>query len=231
MLRIISYNIQYGFKIDEIYKWINSLEKKPDIICFQEFPVNEIENLKKITLFKDMGFAFVTGLSRRGIPHGELTIFDVNNLSLINSIEIDLGVDHIEKIYKRYPTKRSALVTTFQRNNKKINIINVHLSAVTLNSGRRKQIKTLIEKVDLDRTIIIGDFNYSNLFGGKSLLQMMEYYKFKLAGEGIITNKYKGKISQQLDYVFYKNLALQELEVFELNFSDHFPIMAEFDIE
>jgi endonuclease/exonuclease/phosphatase family metal-dependent hydrolase len=231
MLRIISYNIQYGFKIEEIYKWINSLEKKPDIICLQEFPVNEIENLNKITIFKDLGYAFVTGLSRKGIPHGELTIFDTKEFNLIKSVEIDLGVDHVEKFYKRYPTKRSALVTTFKRNNKKINIINVHLSAATLNSGRRKQIKTLIEKIDFDRTIIIGDFNYSNLFGGKSLIQLMEYYKFKLAGEGLVTNRYKGKISQQLDYVFYRNLKLQKLKVFELKFSDHFPVIAEFDIE
>jgi endonuclease/exonuclease/phosphatase family metal-dependent hydrolase len=231
MLRIISYNIQYGFKIDEIYKWINSIEKKPDIICLQEFPIKEIESLNQITIYKDLGYAFVTGLSRRGVPHGELTIFDTKNFNLKKSVEIDLGVDHVEKFYKRYPTKRSALITTFQKNNKQINIINVHLSAATLNSGRRKQIKTLMGKIDLDRTIIIGDFNYSNLMGGKSLIQTMEYYKFKLAGEGLVTNKYKGKISQQLDYVFYRNLKLLDLKVFELKFSDHFPVVAEFDFE
>ena len=37
-------------------------------------------------------------------------------------------------------------------------------------------------------------------------------------------------LGQQLDYVFYKNLTLKNIEVKDVKFSDHFPISAEFNL-
>ncbi len=230
MIRLISYNVEYGKKINEIYKWLNTFKKTPDIICFQEFPSSELGNLKEIKIFNNSGFSFATGLKKNGVAYGELTVFDAEKFNLIKSIEIDLGIDHVEKFYKRYPTRRSALVTVFKYNSTQLNLINVHLSAAALNSGRLNQVNTLVESAKNGKSIIAGDFNYSNLFPGNNLIKLMKDLKFKLAGENIITNKYKGRISQQLDYVFYKELKLKNLEVIDLSYSDHYPLIAEFEI-
>jgi endonuclease/exonuclease/phosphatase family metal-dependent hydrolase len=227
MLSIITYNVEYGKKIDGIYKWINLLKKSPDIICLQEFPIAELKNLKKIKVFEELGYAFVTGLKKNGESFGELTLFEAEKIKLVKSIEVDLGSDHAEKFYKRYPTRRSALITKFKIGKQEVSVINVHLSAASLNSGRRNQIKTLVNMTDESKTLIVGDFNYTSIFRGESLLVMMENEGFKLAGENIITNKYKGKISQRLDYIFYKGLLLDDLKVFKLTYSDHYPILAE----
>ncbi len=231
MIRLITYNVEYGKQLTEIYKWINSLNFQPDIICFQEFPISELENLKKIKIFKEPGHAFVSGLKKGGIAYGELTMFNSKKLNLINSVEIDLGIDHAEKFYKRFPTRRSALFTVFNYKNEKFSLINVHLSAAALNSSRRNQINTLINNFNNGRSIIAGDFNYSNILWGEGLIKHMNDLNFKLAGESIITNKYKGKISQQLDYVFYKDLKLKKIEVVELTYSDHYPVISEFALE
>lgn len=230
MIRIISYNIEYGKRINEIYDWINSIQSSPDIICFQEFPIDELENLKEVKIFKKPGFAFVSGLKKKGVAHGQLTMFNSEKFNLINSIEIDLGLDHAEKFYKRFPTRRSALITVFNYKKELISLTNVHLSAAAFNSRRRDQVDKVINYYPTNcASIIAGDFNYTSLVWGNVLIEHMNEFKFKLAGEKMITNKYKGIISQQLDYIFYKEIKHIKTEVFELPYSDHFPIISDFE--
>lgn len=230
MIRIISYNIEYGKRLDEIYDWINSFKTPPDIICFQEFPINELKNINEIKIFEKVGFAFISGLKKKGVAHGQLTMFNSKKFNLINSVEIDLGMDHAEKFYKRFPTRRSALITIFNYKKELLSLTNVHLSAAAFNSRRRDQINKIVDYSINCGSIITGDFNYTNLLWGDVLIKHMEELNFKLAGEKIITNKYKGILPQQLDYVFFKKLKHKKTEVFDLPFSDHFPVLSEFEV-
>ena len=58
----------------------------------------------------------------------------------------------------------------------------------------------------------------------------MEKFDFSLGGKDLVTNKYKYKIPQQLDYVFYKNVKHEKTEVFDLPYSDHFPVLSQFKV-
>jgi endonuclease/exonuclease/phosphatase family metal-dependent hydrolase len=231
MITILSYNIEYGRKLDEIISWINSLENLPQIICFQEFPEKELEDLKSRKFFKEQNLFFAKGLSSKGEFFGELTIVDSSVIKLSETKYLDFGPDHVESVFKRKIIKRSAIITEFKYKGKEFSLANVHLTPVALHGKRRKQLSKVIQDSVIERSIIVGDFNYSSLFNKNGLITFMDKHGYILAGENLITNKYKYKIPQQLDYVFYKNLKHIKTQVFDLSFSDHFPVITEFDVE
>jgi len=230
MLTVLSYNVEYGTKIKEIYNWILESKEKPQIICFQEFPEKEVENLKKNKIFKNQNIFFAKGLSKKDDFFGELTIIDSSAVKLTEVKYLDFGPDHIESIFKRKIIKRSAIIIEFEINGKTIELANVHLTPASLHSKRRKQLVKVIQETSSETAIIVGDFNYSSLLNKKGLISFMEKYDYDLAGENLITNKYKYKIPQQLDYVFYKKLIHNKTEVFDLPYSDHFPVLSQFKI-
>lgn len=230
MVNIISYNVEYGNNLNEIYNWIKSLEKQPQIICFQEFPEDKIDELRNNKIFQNQTLCFAKGLTSRGKFFGELTIIDNTRLKIVSNNFIDFGVDSLESKFKRKKIKRSAIITILKNRENKFSITNVHLTPLSLNSRRKKQLKEVVGNINLNNSIIIGDFNYSSLLTRGGLVVLMKEHSYYLAGEKIITNKYKHKIPQQLDYVFYKNVEVKNVEVLELPYSDHFPVLADLDI-
>ena len=232
MLKIITYNIETGKKLNKIYKWIEEFRSNTDIICFQEFPEEEIKNLLNNEFLKEYSYSFSPGLKKNSKQLGQITLFKKNKLKLIEEYIIDIGHDDLEILYKKTPTKRSALVTTFEIDGKQFIVANVHLSAFTINIKRRKQTKKVIEGfIKSVPFILLGDFNYSSLFGRKSFINYMEKLGLILAGEKMITNKYKGFLKQQLDYIFYYGFKIYDIKVEELDYSDHFPVIADFDFK
>ena len=232
MIKIITYNIETGKNLEKIYKWIEEYRQNTDIICFQEFPQEELGKIAENILLKNYSYSFSPGLKKNGKQLGQLTLFKKNKIKLIEDYVIDIGHDDFEVLYKKTPTKRSALVTTFEIDDRQFIVANVHLSAFAINLKRRKQtqkvIEGLIESVPL---ILLGDFNYSSLIGRRPFISYMEKLGLTMAGEKMITNKYKGFLRQQLDYVFYNGFKLNDIRVEELDYSDHFPLNAEFDLE
>lgn len=149
---------------------------------------------------------------------------------LVEEYIIDIGHDDLEVLYKKVPTKRSALVTTFEKNGNQFIIANVHLSAFSFNLKRRKQSELVLEGlIKSVPVIMLGDFNYSSLIGRKTFIEFMRKLGLQMAGEKMITNKYKGILKQQLDYVFYKGYKLSDIKVEELPFSDHYPVISNFE--
>jgi len=227
---VLSYNVEYGLNLDEIFQWIKTLNKKPHIICFQEFPEKEISSLEKNKIFKNQETFFTKGLTNKNEFFGELTIIDISVVKVIDVKYIDFGLAHFESIYKRKILKRSAIISKVGINDKEISVANVHLTPASIHGIRRKQLLKVIENINSENAIILGDFNYSSLLNKGGLIKFMEKYNYSLSGEKLITNKYKYKIPQQLDYVFYKNLKHLKTEVFDLPHSDHFPVIAELEI-
>lgn len=231
MLKLITYNIAEGKNLPKIYDWIEKEHRNVDIICFQEFPEKEITNIKKYNFLKNFKSSFSPGLKKRKIQLGQLTLYK-NQFKLIEEYVIDLGHDDLEVIYKKIPTKRSALVTTLEYNKNQFIISNVHLSAFSFNLNRRKQLKKVIEAMTSSVPVImLGDFNYSNLFGRKFFIKYMESLDLTMAGEKMITNKYKKIIKQQLDYVFYNGFKISDIKVHNLSFSDHYPVIVNFELK
>lgn len=229
-MTVLSYNVEYGLKLTEIYKWIKTLDKKPQIICFQEFPEDELSNLDKNKIFPDQTICFTKGLTSKGKYFGELTIFDSSEIKLISNINLDFRFNGIENLYGRKKIKRSAIITTFKKENIEFSLANIHLTPFSLHGLRRKQLEEVIASIQKDKSIILGDFNYSSLLNRNGLISFMEKYFYKIAGEKLVTNKYKYKIPQQLDYIFYKNLKVNNVDVLNLPYSDHFPIIADLKI-
>lgn len=231
MLKIITYNIAEGINLPKIYDWIEKNNSNVDIICFQEFPENSIENIKDFLFLKKFNHIFSPGLKKNNQQLGQLTLYKKNNFKLIEDYVIDLGKDDLEIIYKKVPTKRSALITTFEINRNQFIIANVHLSAFSFNLNRRRQLKKVVEGMTTSVPVImLGDFNYSNLFGRRFFIKYMENLGFNMAGGKMITNKYKKLINQQLDYVFYEGLKLSDIKVKNLPFSDHYPVIVNFEL-
>ena len=231
MLRIITYNIYYGEQLTKIYSWLESLEKKPDIICFQEFPKNELRSLGKQNIVENMSFCFSSGLAKDNKVFGQVTVFNTKKLTLSGKKSIPLGTDYLEKFYKKNPNKRSALLSIFEYRDSMFVLVNVHLSALSINSKRREQISIILKQLKSSATMILGDFNYSSLWGRTGLINFMKDNNFEVAGEKMITNRYKRKIPQQLDYVFFKNIKLNNVAVEKVDFSDHYPVIVEMEIK
>lgn len=232
MLKLITYNIGEGKEVDKIYKWIDEEQNNVDIICLQEFPEKELINLENNKFIKNFKHSFSPGLKKRNIQLGQLTLFRKKYFNLVEEYTIDLGHDDLEVIYRKIPTKRSALITTLEYNKNQFIVSNVHLSAFSFNVNRRKQLKKVIEGMTSSVPVVmLGDFNYSNLFGRKFFIKYMQGLGLTMAGEKMITNKYKRILKQQLDYVFYQGFRLGDIKVKNLSFSDHYPVIVNFEFK
>lgn len=228
MISVLTYNIEFGKRLNEILVWLTSLEDKPQIICLQEFPEKELEKLRKINIFNNQKVYFAKGLSSKEESFGEVTIVNGALIKVEDEIYLDFGKDFAESLYKRQEIKRSALILKCSLNDIHFTISNLHLTPLALNKTRREQIEKVLKNVNTPKSIILGDFNYSNILTRGGLLSLMSNNEYLLAGEKLITNKYKYKIPQQLDYVFYKGFELKDVLIDPHVFSDHFPVFAHF---
>lgn len=55
MHELLSYNTQYGKRLDEINGWVERLPQQPDIICYQEYPEDKVDNANPL---KSSGYKY-----------------------------------------------------------------------------------------------------------------------------------------------------------------------------
>ncbi len=233
MLSFFSYNIYRGKKIDQIYDWFHEHATDFDFCCFQEFPESSIE--KFIEPIKDQysyefssAFTFSPGIKRREEIYGQLTLFNKKNLKLVNSRIVNLGGSKIEKSLFRNSMERTALITRFKYKKCFFIVTNCHLTPFTHNNRRLRQLELVIKHIRKnDIAIITGDFNYPSI-RQKGLIEFMENNSFENGALNFKTYKIFF-IRQQYDYIFSKNCEIKEIKVERLKFSDHYPIIAQFD--
>lgn len=222
-MEILSYNIHFGKKLEKTIDWIKKLSPQPDIICLQEFPLEKLNIIKKS--FYKFGFNFSPSMIKSKKIYGELTAHKKSLIRIMESLPVSLGMNRMERKICRLKGERSALVTKFMYKDQKITITNVQLTMLGLHHTRRKQIYRIIQNLpDKESSLIVGDYNYSNLTGNKSLKKFMKKNSFQLVGTHITTH-HLFKIPQQLDYVFVKNCSVNSLRVEKIKFSDHLPII------
>ena len=179
--------------------------------------------------------------------------FNNSNIILLSKTVFDF-LFSFPKIFNSNQLKRNVLKTVFKvkTTNKKIAVFNTHLTVYGSNNTRIKQLRNVLNNFKIDKNssaIIAGDFNYFP-YGRKKLEKIMLEHGFKEATKKLTyTIKYRNLkdfyfnfivrgiikifsflISDRLkiDYIFYKKLKLISCQRINIDYSDHYPIMAKF---
>lgn len=222
----ISYNIQFGKKFADVIGWIEQAELYPEVFCFQEFPEEKLSFFETFLAKRGYEFVYTPSIIIRGVKMGELTAHKRSDLELLGHKELLLGRYLWEKSHRAVKGQRSALLTSYRYKDEYFSVGNVHLSNFSPHSMRYKQLRKVIEELRFfsEDSLIIGDFNYTSLFGVKRLFKFMDTFGFSCIDKRLITHKIFNHIPQQLDYIFYKGFNPQEIAVHKVPHSDHLPL-------
>lgn len=87
----LTYNIFLGKKLDSVLSWLYLKNELLDFYCFQEFPEQNIPDLKIYLDRLGYDFQFAPGFIRYGVTYGELTAFRKSKLKLQKAEAISLG--------------------------------------------------------------------------------------------------------------------------------------------
>lgn len=163
------------------------------------------------------------------------------------------------RLIKKSSVERTLLHTNFSLDSsrKKISVCNIHLSLYATNAERIRQLKSILTSSRRYRGpfVVTGDFNYYP-YGRKNLDKLMKSYQFD---EATCNLRYTFTISKKMDtynviqrfgakllnfafikkffsdnfkvdYMFYKHLRLVTTKRIEIRHSDHYPILAIFEV-
>jgi len=253
---ILTFNLLYNSAYARLEKILNVY--KPDIIILQEVETKE-DNLALLEKFNYTLADYSNSFMYIDQVFGIATFYNKKKFKLTSSRPIWLSrglfeyIFDVVRILKGKGQLRSILKTDFicLSNNKKLTIYNVHLSAMSTNDIRIKQIKQALNFYQLDKmtpTIIAGDFNYP--YRRKRLEKLMNKYDLKEATRNLtytfcskkkagyfliqkILSVVVSKIyhnQYKLDYVYYKKLKLIKTSRINVELSDHFPILSVFEL-
>ena len=161
-------------------------------------------------------------------------------------------------LFKNKGVRRTILKTNIdiKLTKKTITVYNLHLSAISLNSLRIKQLKMLdLDELNKEGSVVLtGDFNFP--IERKRLENIMNKYQLKEATNNLfytmrfpiyalsqfgliyrffylLFSKIIRKIwvnEVKLDYIFYRGLKNLSTKRINVEHSDHFPIIAQFEI-
>ncbi len=255
---ILTYNLLYNKAISRLSEIIN--DYSPDIICLQEIDTENIHNNPIIKLNYQLANYAHCFVSANKI-YGVATFYKPTIFRLLRSKPIPLSRSVYEiftlilHFFNRRP-RQTVLKNIFieKNTNTKIVIYNTHLSAISLNRLRLKQLAS-IDFNGLDKqipTIICGDFNFP--VERKKLEKIMHQYNLKEATTSIdytlvypsqkkdshygwlpylITKLIKFFYTDKLklDYIFYRGLKHLNTKRLNIRLSDHYPLIAQFKVK
>ena len=211
-MKILTYNIHKGMNehnentLEKILSYLKYLDV--DVICLQEVLGSIHEKI--LSNLKLNGY-FLTNVNLKNDTYG-ISIYCKKNISLVRGIHLtskneQRGFIHLELFI----------------NNKLINLINLHLG---LNIDERKQqLEEIISYLNnlRGKIIICGDFNQINLC-------IKNYYDLAKLFDKENVETFK-KSKSRIDYMFIsQNVGIKKYKVDFKNLSDHYPIIAEFNI-
>ena len=233
MFEGLTYNIEYGRKLDEIFAWINGLPQTPSLLCFQEFPQDRIGDIPKLAKLP-YGVRFAPSIKKNGGTWGELTAFDQRLFNLVRTEIVDLGDNDFERKVRGFSAWRTTLITDLESKAGDITVVNAHLTWFAWNSRRLQQLSMVLNHMgNPENALLVGDFNYptGNDLDPNRLNKFMENNGgFKFAGPNTYTHIAWGIIRHRIDYVFAKGCRIGRVRVPRLGFSDHDPVLFQIDI-
>lgn len=230
---------------------------KPDIVCLQEVDTSP-ENIESIEKLGYLLADYSNGFIKFGKVFGVATFYKKTRFTFFSSKSITLprgigeAIAFILRVFKTQKKDRTVLKTVFKTiEGDPLVVYNIHLSAHGTNGIRIKQLEKTLRDIDIDTkkpTILVGDFNYP--YGRKKLEELMQVNGFAEATAAIpftsdgklihyaFLEKILMRIIQlifgklyKLDYCFFKNCNVITASKINAYYSDHFPIIARFEIQ
>ena len=237
-IKVLTYNLLYGKAFPHLEKIIT--KNFPDIIGVQEIEERQVKNFP---LNKSINFAYELAASSHsfnkfGKNYNIATFYNKKTLKFSSFNYLNLPRNIYEKILyflKKSPFPRSFISSYFLKDSTKFLHINLHLSPWSTDGAKVRQIKKIFESISsLSLPIIItGDFNFP--YGKKRFELLLKEYNLKEATKNLSFTE-ESKILKiipvrlKLDYILYRGMKLIKTTRLEKNSSDHYPILAEFEI-
>lgn len=238
-LSILTFNLYFGKALEELTSLAQI--KKPDIICVQEFPVNEamVRQLEKAGYeLADYSPSFFRNFRFYSVA----TFYNPQTIEHKNgqSITLARGFYELLLFFLRFsPEARTSLNNNFmfKANNRQFRICNLHLTALqSTNKVRVSQLKTtlaFLQQEEKDKpTVVVGDFNY--VYKRKVLEELFQSNGYKEATNNLlftIESRILGffKIKMKPDYIWYKYLNKKQTTRLNRQLSDHYPVFTQFE--
>jgi len=236
---LLTYNTLYSRATKHIIPLIK--KEKPDVVCLQELEISQesFETLEKAD-YKLANFS--NSFIKFGRVFGVGTFYNPQRLTVSKTEFFNMPRSIWELllvIIKGGNKPRTTTITEFsdEHHHNKIIVYNLHLSPWASTGLRLKQIKKTLGDLNFKKEakiIIAGDFNLP--YERKRLERILKEYSLKEATDNIFfsfTNKILKLLSLKLknDYILYKNIKNIKTRRLNVRFSDHYPIIAEFEIK
>lgn len=247
-LTIITYNIFDGRNTEKIIQNILGLiQNGASVICLQEvrqvYRYIEFTKLLAARLPAHFSARYYLEGDARWFDYGLGILWDTDVFSAATFSQLPLPEQTRLTFWNKLfywvlglqpkIIKRGALIGTFSVGQKKIRITNIHLDFQGGNAHRANQLKSLMHYLTSELPvyceIMCGDFNTLGVFGKKIKILVLEQ---QLGGEykSVLRTPYNSAIIQQLDYIFTKNIQVQQVKVLKLKGSDHRPLLTDIQI-
>ncbi|MFP4526248.1 MAG: endonuclease/exonuclease/phosphatase family protein [Bacteroidales bacterium] len=259
-LKVLSYNVQvfnlfgnntFGEHQEKIFDYISGQE--PDVICFQEFYVNETKSagIEKISNYlKDYPHKHIVWVKSGEYSNYGIAIYskhqlinkqyvdfpNSDNISIfcdvtMNSDTVRIFNNHLQSInfdnesYRFISNQRS-----YTRSEKLKEIQNISLQLRDAFIKRGIQAEFIADEIQASQypVIICGDFNDTPVSYSYYRLRGNHKDAFLEAGSGF-GSTYKGKFpSYRIDFILHsQSLETLSFRTDKIKLSDHYPIMAE----
>lgn len=233
---LLTYNLCFDKALKDLDKVI--MMENPDIITVQEIETAE-EVLSKVEKLGYILADYSNSFFKHKKIYGIATFYNQKKLIFNQSRSVNLprSISEILLYILRGGNKpRTVLITEFFTKDKKpFTVYNLHITPWGTNAARVKQIKGTFQNLDInkDPIIVAGDFNFP--YGRKQFEMLTRKYNLKEATDNILftmQSKFLKIIPVFLkcDYILYQNLQLVETKKINVRFSDHFPIISNFEI-
>jgi len=234
-IKIMSYNV----RMFNLYNWIEkegvdqSLfdfinSQKPDILCIQEF------NPKA-----KLGFNYPYKFIKRSEKNGQFGHAIFSKYKIINSESLNFS-----------NSGNNTIFTDIVKNKDTFRVYNVHLESLKINPKNENFNQEISEKLRIRlensfkkqanqseliiqhqkqsnfKSIICGDFNNTAFSFVYKKLKRNKNDAFEVAGQGF-GKTYDFPFPLRIDFILTdKNITVNNFKTFNVNYSDHYPIMA-----
>jgi endonuclease/exonuclease/phosphatase family metal-dependent hydrolase len=226
---VMSYNVQYGINANNEYDPVTISEfishSGVDVVGLQEVTRNSIINGNG-----DLLLQFIQGLKLHGFDYyvfmeGSSEVFTnviFSRHPIIQSSSIHFWNNEI--------FQKGMITARIQVGENIINIGNTHLTHVysgTGNTTRRLQTEQVLDYFDMtEPSILLGDFNVEP---DDTDIQLIKE-RFSDGYQGTRGTWPSLDPVMRIDYVFHSGITPTQVEVIDVSYSDHLPVIAWFDL-
>jgi endonuclease/exonuclease/phosphatase family metal-dependent hydrolase len=249
-LKVATYNIHFGIEIDTVAQNLKELAADGvGLFCLQEVWHFDPDPSHADILQEALGEAWQHDIFMKPNSHDlGVCIFWRRDLLTLQSIEkiwlpklprfnfyealIEKSLGNVIKA----PMHKGALIATFAFGGKLLRVTDLHLDWHGHFVHRAEQLRYVLahlSAVPADCDIIAGDFNTMGpeiLFGNqeRKIRNLLGPRFTNVFSRFVPTSR---RILQRLDYIFVRNLKILNAEVLRCAGSDHFPVVATFEMD